>query len=199
MLDLLQHHCLLGQLHYREWSRLNASFGAIPRAGNLAPIFFLYTADAHLNSSLLILNRLIDPRRDSLSIITFLRRARGLSAHFSYATPVIVREAVAKDQARLAGLETTVSRLRTHRNEQFVHLGESLLSPPSHVEPPTGEISYSDIYTLLVTIGKVLNGYSLFLRNSTLHMEVAGEEQDFRYLLGLLSAAADNSTDPDTE
>lgn len=80
LLELLRRHCLLGQAHFRMWRLLNRGFADTPEAGNLAPTFFSLTADGHHNSALLVLNRLIDSRRDSLSIRRFLERAIALAA-----------------------------------------------------------------------------------------------------------------------
>jgi Protein of unknown function (DUF2867)/AbiU2 len=126
LLNLMQHHCLLGRAHYRMWVRLHASFGSRPRVRELAPIFFGMSAEAHLNSAFLILNRLIDRQRHTLSIEWFLDRAETSPKAFKHITPVLLREAVAEDRQRLAKLEDSLEKMRTHRNEQFVHLSKAL-------------------------------------------------------------------------
>ena len=186
LLDLLQHHCLLGQLHFRTWQRLNESFRDDPDVGNNAPLFFLYTADAHLNSALLILNRLIDKRRDALSLRRFLQRAKTDARHFSHSTPGAVREAVEKDVILLDGLEDTSERIRQHRNSQFVHLSERLIQPPFGVVPDSEGFAYADIGAILLTAGSMLNRYSLFLSGNEIWMQVAGEDSEFPYLAKLL-------------
>jgi hypothetical protein len=71
----MQHHCSLGQMHYRMWKRLLESFDTRPGVGEVAPIFFGTSANAHLDSAFLILNRLIDRHHRALSIEWFLREA----------------------------------------------------------------------------------------------------------------------------
>jgi hypothetical protein len=147
-LDLLQHHCLFGHIHYRMWHRLNASFGEKPELGNLAPSFFLFAAEAHLNSVFLIVSRLVDRRRDTLSIERFLEAADRAAGTFPGVRAEEVRMALAEDRTTLGGLEETIEKIRVHRNEQFVHLSRELLRPPFGVTPADEALMYEDVLTV---------------------------------------------------
>jgi hypothetical protein len=195
LLDLLQRHCLLGQLHYRSWRRLNDLFRDAPRVGNLAVTFFISAADAQLNSALLILNRLIDRSRDTLSIRAFLRRVRGAARLFPHCPEGKVREEIAADEAALDGFDAAIKKIQSHRNEQFVHLSAGLLEPPFGVVA-ADSFTYDEILTLLTAIGAILNKYARCLRNDELWMQFVGEERDFKYVVELLSrGAADQGVD----
>jgi len=91
-----------------------------------------------------------------------------------------------------------VEKIRTHRNEQFVHLSEKLLQAPFGVTPSDESFAYSEVFALLTAIGTILNTYAGFLRGSQMLMEVWDEENEFRFLLETLSKAVDNLEDEDT-
>jgi hypothetical protein len=192
-LDLLQRHCLLGQVHYRMWYRLNASFGEKPELGNLAPSFFLFAAEAHLNSVFLIANRLVDRRRDSLSIERFLEATERAAGTFAGVPAEEVRKAIAEDRSTLGGLEETIEKIRLHRNEQFVHLSRKLLEPPFGVVPADEALMYEDVMTALEIVGEILNRYHTFLRRGWRLMEVRGEQADFDYVFTLLERSLDRA------
>lgn len=175
----------------RTWSRLNASFGGRPEIGNLAPTFFLFTAEAHLNSALLILNRLIDKRRDVLSIRALLKRAESCAALFPNAQPGTVRKAVQEDATGLDELEELINKIRKHRNQEFIHLSDMIVTSAFAVRPSDNSFPYSEIQRLLARVGVILNRYAGYVTDSELHMEVWGEQRDFDYLMDLLSRAID--------
>lgn len=104
-------------------------------------------------------------------------------------TPALVRESVDKDLKEFEHAADVVTRIREHRNEQFMHLSERLLEPPFGVVPAEDSFAYEEMWQLLTTIGEILNRYSLFLDGTTMHMEVFREEQDFAYLLQKLTEA----------
>jgi len=195
LVDLLQRHCLLGQVHYRMWRRLNESFRDRPEVGNLTPTFFILAAEAHLNSTLLILNRFIDKRRDTLSIWRFLVAARASADKFPNSTPGAVSKAVEEDLLRLDAVASTVDNVRSHRNQQFLHLSKALLAPPFGVVPAEQSFQYGDIYLLLELIGCILNRYGILLRGNELAMAFMDEQEDFEYLMALLTRCVDGIGD----
>ena len=195
LLELQRHHCLRGQLHYRTWSRLNQSFSDQPDIGNLAPVFFAYTAEAHLNSALLILNRLIDRHSGALSIEVMLRHAESCAGLLDYVSPEDVRKAIVQDRAKLASNADLIRRVQRHRNEQFVHLSNELLGPPHGVIPEADAFSYSAIQDLLSVTGEVLQRYYAYLTGSKPLMEIWDEAGDFDYLMTLLERSIDRGGD----
>jgi hypothetical protein len=190
-LNLLQHHCMLGQVHYRMWYRLNASFREKPEVGNLAPAFFLFAAEAHLNSVFVIVNRLVDRRRDALSIERFLDAAERVAGTFPGVPAEKVREAIAEDRSTLGNLEQTIEKIYDHRNEQFVHLSRKLLEPPYGVIASDKALMYEDVMKALEIIGEILNRYGAFFGRTLALMEVQGEQEDFDYVFTVVEGSLD--------
>jgi hypothetical protein len=190
-LDLMQHHCRLGQAHYRMWDRLSESFGKTPNVGDLAPVFFGLTAEAHLNSAFLILNRLVDRTGRTVTIERFLRHAEKAADLFPHTTREKLQEAVAEDRQRLESCKLFLEKVRNHRNEQFVHLSQRLLEPPYGILPAEDAFEYHEVRSALVLIGEILNRYAAFLVDSEFVMDLQREDEDFNGLSRLLARQLD--------
>ena len=193
LLDRLQTECLFGQVHYRMWRFLNSSFDKEPDLAKLSLFFFKSSGEAHLDSATLHLNRLIDRRRDALDVSTLIRFAKKHPSIFENANPSQIEEQVEKDLEWLTDNETPLERFRQQRNNHFIHLSKEYFSNPSrdvYADYPT---TYLELYDTLCKIGELLNRYSFYLNDSTLHMEMMEEQPAHKSLLYYLRLALEQS------
>lgn len=192
ILEELTLQCLFGQVHYRLWRQMNDTFREKPELAKPAIFFFRRTAEAHLDSATLHLNRLIDKDKKAVSITDLLNYAEQHPGIFPHTTEEHVFEVVEADRRRLEELEPTTEKIRQQRNKHFVHRAKEYFHHPRNQVYKDYPTKYVDIYDILQASGEILNHYRSFRHNSEQSMNVIGED-DFDHLIFYLELGLKSS------
>ena len=176
----LVHDCLYGQLHYRTWRRLNKSFGGEADTMGVAVLFFVSTAEAHLNSCRLHLFRLLDDSKGSLSLkglIKFAEENKGIFKREAKLNSTIVRHHKILDD-----LKPTINNLLEHRKKHFIHKSKEYLQRGYDKLYEEYNSTYKDYENVLTNFGEILNDYLELFKDETIIFRFLSENEEFENL-----------------
>jgi len=172
--------CLYGQLHFRTWKKLGESFLSDSEIWEVASLFFVSTAEAHLNSSKLHLFRLLDKTKGSISVYKLIDYARNHKNIFpnQEGLDIILK----KHSEILKDLEPTINNLKKHRDKHFIHKSNEYFVKGYKILYQEFKSSYKGYGKVLTSIGNIFNDYSALINNSSFSFGFMEEDNEFENL-----------------
>jgi len=187
--------CLYGQFHYRTWQRLNQSFGREKETMEVASLFFVGTAEAHLNSTRLHLYRILDNGSKVNSIYNLIKFAEINKEIFSNQSKL--NRILEKHHKLLTTLNPIIENILKHRNKHFIHKSKEYLNLGYERLYKEYSGTYKDYREILEVIGEILNDILWLFKDGEFSFKFIDEDADFenlRYYLkkGINAAEKEN-------
>lgn len=159
-----------GKAHFHLTRALKGTHPAIVKT---APTFFMLSAGAHADSTLLHAARIFDRHPRSGSIHTLLASALKSAGTFKNSNAMEVRRTVVEVKQTVREFEPMLEAIRTRRDETLAHLSHRpLMDPNGYIAE--GRVSYRELGDVFDKTEVLLNRFSYLYDGRKVPLDLPG-------------------------
>lgn len=198
LLKTLSDDVIDAHIHYRLYEGLAEAIGKHPLVAQQSNTFWIFTLQAHLNSSVYALFRVYDQNTKALHLLSWLTtiqenlhlfdeeafrerlRDNPYVASLTQGSRKPDPALLADDVVACSNSDSIVKKLTVYRSNRIAHRNAKALLAPGDIGEKFG-LTFDDIRTLLERAKTILNRYSYLFVASVYSTKVIGHD-DFEYI-----------------